>query len=113
MVCGMAQADSTFSTFFKTPGAVRVRVQEILPGAAPAAVLAFWGWLAISAVHLREEVARNSENIVRNTESIRRIEARLDSMDSRLDSMDARLVAIQSTLAVLVGRRGGEAAPRQ
>jgi len=69
----MAQADSTFSTFFKTPGAVRVRVQEILPGAALAAVLAFWGWLAISAVHLREEMARNSENIVRNTESIRRI----------------------------------------
>jgi len=105
----MAEAASTF----KVLGVARVRVQEILLGAALAAVLTFWGWLAVSVVQLREEVARNSENIARNTESIRRIEARLDSMDSRLNAMQDSLAAMQSSLAVLVERSGGETAPRQ
>lgn len=98
----MAQAASTI----KTPIAERIGFSEFLLRTAAAAVIALLGWLAISMIQVQGDIRQLRAEVAHNTASIRRIEARLDSMDARLDAM-------QVSLAVLVERSGGEAAPRQ
>jgi len=98
----MTQAVSTI----KAPGAERIGFSEFLLRTAAAAIIALLGWLAISMVQVQGDIRQLRGEVAHNTASIRRIEARLDSMDSQLDEM-------QISLALLVERSGGEAAPRR
>jgi len=90
---GMVQA----ATATESPGAARVRVQEILLTAAATALLILLAWLASSMVQvgkdieqLRGEVALVRSAVERNAERLQRIESLL-----------------------LAGRSGGESAPRK
>jgi len=88
------------------PGAARIGLSGFLLRTVAAAIIALLGWLAIRMVQVQGDIRQLRAEVAHNTASIRHIEARLDSMDSQLDEM-------QISLALLVERSGGEAAPRR